>query len=61
LRNHGGQWRLSNEPNESNCIHLKYDQYEKAEYYYLQKRLKEKFEKFLAEHDIIQWEMEDKK
>lgn len=60
LRNHGGQWRLSNEPNENNCIiHLKYNQYEKAEYYYLQKRLKEKFEKFLAEHDIIQWEMEE--
>lgn len=61
LRNHEEYWRLSNEPNENNCIHLKYNQYEKAEYYYLQKRLKEKFEKFLAEHDIIQWEMEDKK
>lgn len=61
LRNHEGYWRLSNEPNENNCIHLKYDQYEKAEYCYLQKRLKEKLEEFLADHDIIQWEMEDKK
>ena len=61
LRNHEEYWSLSDEPNKNNCIHLKYNQYEKAEYYYLQKRLKEKLEEFLAEHDIIQWEMEDKK
>lgn len=58
LRNHGEHWTLSDEPNANNHIHLKYDPYEKAEYYYLQKRLKEKLEKFLAEHDVIQWEIE---
>lgn len=59
LRSHDEYWRLSNEPNNNNFVHhIKYNQYEKAEYYWLQKQLKEKFEKFLAEHDIIQWEMQ---
>lgn len=58
LRSHDDYFNFSDEPNRIGFVDLHYDTYEKAEYFYMQKRLKEKLEQFFEQHreDIILWE-----
>jgi len=58
LRKHDDYFNFSDEPNRIGFVDLHYDVYEKAEYFYMQKKLKEKLEQFFEQHrlDIILWE-----